>query len=337
MLTPEDIRQNAIDKAATDAAAKAATDAAAQAAANTAAAKAAADAAAAAAKAKQDAANSGMAAAASFGISEALLAAHPELAAVYAMFKAGDTAGATEALYRTAYYKNSSSTVKAREKQKLEQPAVYADSLEKYKIAARQRLVSTGIKIDNSAFELLAADAYAKGMDDNQFDQAIMVSGKITGFGGNILGDTTTLKAYANSFGVDKYLDANYWNQKQKDLFMGSVTADDIQKEIRDKAASAFPGYSDQINNGITVDSIASAYKGAMANILERDADSITYDDPRLRAALQYVGTDGKPSTKPLWQFEKELRSSPEWQYTNNARNTIDSLSLKVMQDWGMM
>jgi hypothetical protein len=74
-----------------------------------------------------------------------------------------------------------------------------------------------------------------------------------------------------------------------------------------------------------------------MANILERDADSITYDDPRLRAALQYVGTDGKPSTKPLWQFEKELRSSPEWQYTNNARNTIDSLSLKVMQDWGMM
>lgn len=323
-LTPEQIRQAAIDKANADAAAKAAADAAA--------AKAAAE-----AKAKQELANSGMAAAAGFGISEALLAAHPELVAVYEMFKSGNTAGATEALYKTAYYKNSSSTVKSREKQKLEQPLVYADSLEKYKIAARQRLVTTGIKIDNAAFELLAADAYAKGMDDNQFDQAIMVSGKITGFGGNILGDTTALKAYANSFGVNKYLDANYWNQKQKDLFMGSVTADDIQKEIRDKAASAFPGYTDQINNGVTIDSIASAYKGAMANILERDADSITYDDPRLRAALQYVTPDGKPSTKPLWQFEKELRSSPEWQYTNNARNTIDSLSLKVMQDWGVM
>jgi hypothetical protein len=318
-------------------AARLAAEAAAKAASDATTAKAATDAAAAAAKVKQDLANSGMAAAASFGISEALLAAHPELVAVYNMFKAGDTAGATEALYKTAYYKNSSSTVKAREKQKLEQPAVYADSLEKYKIAARQRLVTTGIKIDIAAFDLLAADAYAKGMDDNQFDQAILVSGKITGFGGNILGDTTSLKAYANSFGVDKYLDANYWTQKQKDLFAGSVTSDDIQKEIRDKAASAFPGYADQINNGVTVDSIASAYKGAMANLLERDADSITYDDPRLRAALQYVTPDGKPSTKPLWQFEKELRSSPEWQYTNNARNTIDSLSLKVMQDWGMI
>jgi len=319
--------QTAAEIAAAAAATKAAQDAAA--------AKAAADAA--AAKAAQDLANSGMAAAASFGISEALLAAHPELVAVYNMFKSGNTAGATEALYKTDYYRNTSSTVKQREKQKLEQPAVYADSLEKYKIAARQRLVTTGIKIDVAAFDLLAADAYAKGMDDNQFDQAIMVSGKITGFGGNILGDTTTLKSYANSFGVDKYLDANYWTQKQKDLFMGTITNDDIEKEIRDKAASAFPGYADQINNGITVDSIASAYKGAMANLLERDANSITYDDPRLRAALQYVGPDGKPSTKPLWQFEKELRSSPEWALTNNARNTIDSMSLKVMQDWGVM
>ena len=73
-----------------------------------------------------------------------------------------------------------------------------------------------------------------------------------------------------------------------------------------------------------------------MSSILERDVDSITYDDPRLRQALQYIGADGKPSVKPLWQFEKELRSTPEWGYTNNARDTIDSLSLKVMRDWGL-
>jgi len=93
-------------------------------------------------------ANAGISAANSYGISEALLAAHPELAAVYAMFKANNIPKALELLYASAYYKNSSAIVKTREKQKLEQPAVYADSLEKYKIAARQRLVSTGIKIE---------------------------------------------------------------------------------------------------------------------------------------------------------------------------------------------
>ena len=281
--------------------------------------------------------NAGIKAANSYGISEAILAAHPELKEVYELFKKGNTAAAIEALFKTAYYKNTSALVAQREKTRLEQNPVYLQDVERYTIAARRRLVTTGIKIDKNAFSALTADAYAKGMDDYQLDQAILTSGKITGFGGDILGDTTSLKAYANSFGVDKYLDPNYWEQKQKDLFEGSITTDDIQKEIRDKASSAFPGYADQINNGVSVDSIASAYKGAMANILERDADSITYDDPRLRAALQYVTPDGKPSTKPLWQFEKELRSSPEWAYTNNGREHIDTISLKVMRDLGLM
>jgi len=281
--------------------------------------------------------NAGIKAANSYGISEAILKAHPELQEVYELFKKGNIAAATEALFKTTYYKSTSSIVAQREKTRLEQNPVYLQDVERYTIAARRRLVTTGIKIDKNAFSALTADAYAKGMDDYQLDQAILTSGKITGFGGDILGDTTSLKAYANSFGVDKYLDPNYWAQKQKNLFEGSITTDDIEKEIRDKASSAFPGYADQINNGISVDSIASAYKGAMANILERDADSITYDDPRLRAALQYVTPDGKPSTKPLWQFEKELRSSPEWAYTNNGREAIDTISLKVMRDMGLM
>ena len=90
-------------------------------------------------------------------------------------------------------------------------------------------------------------------------------------------------------------------------------------------------------SSGISVDSLASAYKGSMASVLERDSDSITYDDPRLRAALQYVGPDGKPAVKPLWQFERELRMTPEWEKTNNARNRVDSLAYKVISDMGLI
>jgi TfoX/Sxy family transcriptional regulator of competence genes len=52
---------------------------------------------------------------------------------------------------------------------------------------------------------------------------------------------------------------------------------------------------------------------------------------------LQYVGADGKPANKPLWQFEKELRSDSRWQYTDNARDSIDSLTLKVARDMGLV
>lgn len=293
-------------------------------------------AAAAALAAKAKAEQEGVQTAISYGISEALLAAYPELKAVYGFFKAGNTGKALEELYKTPYYQNLSPLVKKRKKEQFEQPGVYKDSLDKYKVSARKRLVDAGVKLSMTDFDALAIQAYERGLDDNQFDELIKFSGKITGFGGNIIGDTASLKSYANSFGVGKYLGQAYWDQKSRDLFTGTVTTDDIQAEIRATSASAFPSYSDQINNGISVDSIASAYKGAMANILERDADSITYEDPTLRSALQFVGPDGKPSVKPLWQFEKDLRSKPEWEYTNNARNSIDSLSLKVLRDMGL-
>lgn len=283
--------------------------------------------------------SSGVESAAKYGISEALFADKiygNEIKAIYKLFKAGNTGAALEALFKSNYYTKTSAVVKTRLKQELEQPEVYLKSVESYGLAARKRLVTSGIKVNQTEFNAIIAKAYKDGLDDNQLDQVLLTSGKITGFGGGILGDTEALKVYANSFGVTQYLDKNYWNSKSKDLFAGTVTAEDIEAEIRMKSASAFPSYAEQINNGTSVDAIASAYKGAISSILEIDPDSITYSNPYLRQALQAVGPDGKPITKPLWQFERELRTTNEWEYTNNARDTMDTLSLKVLRDLGL-
>tara|TARA_R110000868_G_C10896594_1_gene763995 strand:- start:652 stop:1569 length:918 start_codon:yes stop_codon:yes gene_type:complete len=282
---------------------------------------------------------SGIETAANYGISEALLndpIYGSELSAVYAFFKSDNVGAALEALFKTKYYTTLSGTVRARLKEKTTQNPVYLDSLSKYGLSARKRLVSSGIKMSQTEFDKLVQTAYDSGMDDNQLDQLLITSGSITGFGGNVLGDTSALKNYAASFGVSNYLNSNYWGQKQKDLFAGTVTIDDIQAEIRMKSASAFPAYADQINNGVSVDSIASSYKSAISTILEKDPDSVTYNDPHLRQALQSISPEGKPITKPLWQFERELRATKEWEYTNNARDTMDNMSMRVLRDMGL-
>ena len=249
----------------------------------------------------------------------------------------GDIDGMTTAVMQSNFYRNNNTTARARLQAKESQPGVYADGLEKYQLATRKSLVNSGLKMDNKLFIGLAQKAYDSGMSEDQLKELIVNSNLVTGYGGAVLGDTSALKSYANSFGVGKYLDDQYWNQKSQDLFLGRTTTEDIEDEVRNLAASAFPGYTDQIKAGISVDSLASAYKGAMASVLERDADSITFEDPRLRAALQYVGPDGKPAVKPLWQFERELRMTPEWELTNNARTTVDNLAYKVLSDMGLV
>ena len=281
----------------------------------------------------------GIETAANYGISEALLndpVYGTELSAVYAFFKSNNVGAALEALFKTKYYTNLSGTVRARLKEKTTQNPVYLDSLQKYGMSARKRLVSSGIKMTQTEFDKLIQKAYDSGMDDNQLDQFLLTSGKITGFGGAVLGDTSALKSYAASFGVDSYLNKAYWEQKQKDLFAGTTTVDDIQAELRMKSASAFPAYAEQINNGVSVDSLASAYKSSIANILEVDQDSVTYNNPYLRRALQSVGSDGKPTVVPVWQFERDLRSTKEWEYTDNAIAYTDNISMRVLRDMGV-
>lgn len=268
-----------------------------------------------------------------YGLTADLIRAFPELQRVYDLYVAGDLAQAELEYYKTNYYKNLNTTSKTRAQQKASQPGVYSQGLDSFKIEQRKRLIGKGINLDEATFNLIIQDAYDKGLDDAQIDLQALSKSQGT-IGGTTLGTVQSLKEYADSFGMA--YDNTVLDQWSKGVFSGTNTVQDIQARIRRDSASAYPVYSREIDSGTTLDALASAYKSSMANILEIDSDSIGYNDPTIRKALQYIGTDGKPAVKPIWQFEAELRQDPRWELTNNARATVDSLSLKVLRDFGL-
>ncbi len=265
-----------------------------------------------------------------FGITADLIRQFPELQKVFDLWKAGNTTDAELEYYKTSYYKNLTTNAQTRQKKKASQPGVYAQELEAYKLEQKKRLAAKGVVVDDATLE----NAYLKGLTDTQLDLNALLAAKGKPIGGSTLGSVQNLKEYADAFGMSysqRSLDA--WSQG---IFAGTTTTEDIQAQIRRDSASAFPVYADQINKGTSVEALTSAYKSSMANILEIDADSITFNDPTLRRALQYIGPDGKPAVKPIWQFETELRQDPRWEKTDNARKVGDSISLKVLRDLGL-
>jgi hypothetical protein len=268
-----------------------------------------------------------------YGITADLIKAFPELQKVFDLYVAGDLTQAELEYYKTGYYRGLTTTSKTRAGQKASQPGVYTQGLEAFKVEQRKRLIGKGINLDETTFNSVMQDAYDKGLDDAQID--LQALGKFKGtIGGDTLGKVQTLEEYADTFGMS-YSKATLdsWSQG---IFSGTNTLADIQEKIRRDSASAYPIFADDINKGTSVDALASAYKSSMANILEIDADTISWTDPTFRRALQYVGADGKPALKPIWQFEAELRQDPRWDLTDNARATADSLSLKVLRDMGV-
>ena len=283
-------------------------------------------------------ASTGAETAAGYGISEALILMFPELKEVYDFFVAGNTNAALTSLYKTNYYKNLSSTVKSRVKLKTEQPGVYSDSLSKYRIATKKRLVQTGVKLDDATFNSLTQQAYDGGLDENQFDELIASSGKLGKIGGTTQDSIANMRAYADAFGVYNLLGQSYWDQKSRDLFGGNTTVEDIQAEIKDLAASTYPAYADGFSRGQSLKSQASNVFRSVSTLLEKDENTLSADDPIIRKILGYTDPKTGQSMKmPQWMVEKTIKSTNEWGYTNNARDTIDNLSLKVMRDWGLM
>lgn len=279
-------------------------------------------------------ANDSKVSAQAFGITEELIRANPDLAKVWELFLAGNETDAKLAYYATDYYKNLGVTSKGRATKKATQKGVYDQELESYRIFQRKRLVAGGVNLDDTSFNAITEEAFDKGLDDNQLD--LKALGATTGrLGGTPLGAVESLKQYADAFGVS-YQDKDY-DSWSRNIFSGTTTTEDLQLKIRQDAASSFPAYADQINKGVSMDAMASAYKSSMASILEIDPDSITYTNPYLRRALQNVGADGKASITPLWQFERQLKQTKQWEYTDNAKDTMDSMSLRVLRDMGLM
>jgi hypothetical protein len=255
---------------------------------------------------------------------------------VYDLWAAGDETAALNAYFQSNYYLKLGKTAATRFALSKNQPEVYAADEAAYMSTQKSRLFKLGVRVDDAELTDLLKKAYSGNLTDAQLDSSIALTNSFGGkFGGTILTQMDELKKTARAYGLS-YTDAKY-NQWGADLFANRITDQEVEELIKTESASKYPAFADQIMKGVTVDALASAYKSSMATLLEIDADSIGYDDPTLNKALQYIGPDGKPTSKPLWQFESDLRSDPRWQFTNNARDSIDSMQYKVMKDWGLM
>ena len=118
-------------------------------------------------------------------------------------------------------------------------------------------------------------------------------------------------------------------------IVAGTLDADTAYNTIRESAASAFPQLADKIKSGIDLKTLADPYIQSMSNILEVPYSAVDLFDPKIRGALAYTLPDGKVGTKSIYDFEKELRQDPRWQYTNNAKEAVAGSVTKVLKDFG--
>jgi hypothetical protein len=267
----------------------------------------------------------------------ALKATDPDLEKAWQSYLKGDMDGFRSFVLGSAFYRNNNSIARTRKTAETNQPGVYAQDLNAYKVKSKKRLIQQGIQW-TPGVEKQVEIGYQSGMNDDQVDQLIVKSGSMGKLGGSTMSTVSSLQSFANAYGVGNLLNTAYWDTKSTALFAGETTTDDIMNDIKNLSASAYPAYAEGIKNNVSLSALASNVTSSVANILELDPDTVDFNNPLVKRIMGYINpTTGKQEIMPQWMVDKTIKSSPDWVYTNNARDTIDSLTTKVFSDWGLM
>ena len=103
-----------------------------------------------------------------------------------------------------------------------------------------------------------------------------------------------------------------------------------IANQIRQIAANGMPDSVKKLmQEGTDLETIYAPYKNIMEAVLEVPSNAITLNDATLRSA---IGPDKEMS---IYDFQRQLRKDARWQYTNNAREEVSDVALKVLKDFG--
>ena len=267
----------------------------------------------------------------------ALKATDPDLEKAWQAYLKGDMDGFRSFVLGSAFYRNNNSIARTRKTAETNQPGVYAQDLNAYKVKSKKRLIQQGIQW-TPGVEKQVEIGYQSGMNDDQVDQLIVKSGTMGKLGGSTMSTVSSLQSFANAYGVGNLLNTAYWDTKSTALFAGDTTTDDIMNDIKNLSASAYPAYAEGIKNNVSLSALASNVTSSVANLLELDPDTVDFQNPLVKRIMGYINpTTGKQEIMPQWMVDKTVKSSPDWLYTNNARGTLDSLTTKVFSDMGLM
>lgn len=185
-------------------------------------------------------------------------------------------------------------------------------------------------KVANNAMWFGWSDAQLRNTISNYLDQV----GHSGHYGGEAGQAEEELRKYAYDQGVN--LSDSGLKTWLRNIIAQRMTTQDYKGYVQGLAQQMFPNLSDQIKAGVTVRDLAQPYIQQMAQTLEIDDASIMLTDPTIKKALQNTGPDGKFESKPLWQFDQELKQDPRWLKTNNARTQLVGAAQNVLKDWGV-
>jgi len=200
------------------------------------------------------------------------------------------------------------------------------------------------LELDDAQLRDLATYSLSTGASElqTQYYAYSIVSGRqATKDGPPTLGETDaatqlkkSLKQYNyNPPGLDDQIRSALTGQ----AYLGTTyTPDMLLKKAKDSAKIMYSQFSEQFDQGYTIEDVFEPYRNIAAQTLEKNPMDIRMDDPKFSVVFN-KRPDGTSMTAEDFQYI--LRKDPKygWSKTRQAKNQAISLINLLEKNWGLM
>lgn len=240
-------------------------------------------------------------------------------------------------LRNTKWWQTTSESARKAQVTEKTDPATWQAQLATTRIQLQQLAAQMGASIPDASINRMVENVVRMGMQEDEIRTVLAGYVDFTAEG-TLKGEAGmheyAIKQYAAEQGVS--LDQSAIKQQAQMVVKKMATPEDFKAQIREQAKSLFPGYSTQIDAGITVKDLSEPYRNVMSQELELPNASVTLTDPIIKQAMNGVNAEGKPTGLTLSEFQGQVRNDPRWRRTQNAQDTAMGAAAKVLKDMGL-
>lgn len=242
------------------------------------------------------------------------------------------------ALEKTKWWQKTSDSARSWQAQQNLDKATAQQRLGQMVGQVQQLAESTlGSQLDPKRAGQIANTAIAQGWSQAQLQQAIggefHYNAQQQAYGG-LAGQTLdTLKQRASDYLVpisDQTL--GQWTQG---VLKGTFKDTDFDSYLKSQALSLYPTLKTALDSGVTTKQFLNPYAQMVQQTLGQNPDDINWMDPKWSKALNTTTPDGQRAPMSLSDWGTYLRSTPDYQTTDQAKQNASDLALHIAQTFG--
>ena len=273
-----------------------------------------------------------------YGWAYSFLTSVPELNTLFkqAVAQSWDTTKFTAELQATKWFQDNSESARNAQVEKVIDPATYNQQVASEKASILETAAAEGASISGALAQTIATQQITYGWDSTQVKTALAQYIKLNNagaFGGQAGQNAMALNELAYNNGVS--IPPTTMQNILQNVASNKSSMEDAQGLIRQLATSKFPALGKQIAAGVDVSDLAQPYTSTMQDILETGPGTANLESPLIQRALNGLDASGQPTGMSTTDFQKLLRSQPQWRQTQNAQDSMMNVAHTILQGFG--